>query len=167
MTPTASGNSNVIQSLSSLPEGKSIIDLFGDFLRYLYDCTATYVQETHLPNGRALWDSVNSSISYVLSHPNGWGGAQQAQMRAAAVVAGLIPDTNTGQARIQFVSEGEAGLHFCILKGLSTDAMEVSGFSLRLISILIPEFTERAGGNYCRCWWRNNRRKRLWSQTRC
>ncbi|KAF9465189.1 hypothetical protein BDZ94DRAFT_1307339 [Collybia nuda] len=123
MAPSAPGNSSTIRSIPWLPAGKTIIDVFSDFLRYLYDCTQSYVQDTHLPNGSALWESVKNDIQYVLSHPNGWEGAQQVQMRHAAVVAGLIPDTNKGQARIRFVTEGEASLHFCILSGLPTDAI--------------------------------------------
>lgn len=161
MAPITTENS-AIQGLSSLPEGKTIVDVFSDFLRYLYNCTQTYIQDTHLPNGGALWDSVKSDIHYVLSHPNGWEGAQQAQMRHAAVVAGLIPDTNKGQARIRFVTEGEAGLHFCILSGLSTDAIAVNVFPLDLVSSsLILDLTERRRCNHCRCWWWDNRFKRL------
>jgi len=54
----------------------------------------------------------------VLSHPNGWEGAQQWQMRQAAILAGLIPDTTAGHSRLSFVTEGEASLHFAIHNGL-------------------------------------------------
>lgn len=47
-------------------------------------------------------------------------------MRRAAVQASLIPDNDDGHGRIQFVTEGEASLHFCIQNGLTTDAMKVS-----------------------------------------
>jgi len=47
-------------------------------------------------------------------------------MRQAAVMAGLIPDDKDGHARVQFVTEGEASLHFCLRNGLATDAMKVS-----------------------------------------
>lgn len=95
-------------------------------MRYLYACTKAYIQETHA-NGADLWTSVEDlgRIDFVLSHPNGWEGAQQAQMRTAAVQAGLIPDTNDGRERVQFVTEGEASLHFCIQSGLTTDSMKV------------------------------------------
>jgi molecular chaperone DnaK (HSP70) len=54
----------------------------------------------------------------VLSHPNGWEGAQQDKVRQAAILAGVIPDTNDGYSRLLFVTEGEASLHFAIQNGL-------------------------------------------------
>ncbi len=63
--------------------------------------------------------------TFVLSHPNGWEGTQQSQMRTAAILAGLIPDTPTGNARLSFVTEGEASLHFAIQNGLPTGVLTV------------------------------------------
>jgi hypothetical protein len=45
-------------------------------------------------------------------------------MRRAAVLAGLVPDGDW-QARVQFVTEGEAILHFCIGNCPMTDAVMV------------------------------------------
>jgi len=106
-----------------LPRNKTAVIVFADFLRYLYECARSYIQDTH-PNGSDFWISVERHIEFVLSLPNGWEGAQQSQMRRAAVLAGLIPDGD-GQARVQFVTEGEASLHFCVKKGLMTDAVTV------------------------------------------
>ena len=64
---------------------------------------------------------------YVLTHPNGWGGPQQAQMREAAILAGIVPDTDKGLARITFVTEGEASLLFCLSNGLSISGNGVRG----------------------------------------
>jgi hypothetical protein len=50
-------------------------------------------------------------------------------MRRAAVTAGLIPDGAAGQARLSFVTEGEASLHFCIQKGLTNEAIKVRKLS--------------------------------------
>jgi hypothetical protein len=46
-------------------------------------------------------------------------------MRKAAVLAGLVPDTTAGHARLSFVTEGEASLHFAIQNGLPVGAMKV------------------------------------------
>lgn len=81
--------------------------------------------DTHA-NGNALWKAVEHDIQFVLSHPNGWEGAQQTKMRRAAVHGQLIPDTNEGKARIRFVTEGEASLHACVLNGLASDVLSVS-----------------------------------------
>lgn len=44
-------------------------------------------------------------------------------MRRAAILAGLVPDTTAGHARLSFVTEGEASLHFAIHNGLPTGAI--------------------------------------------
>jgi hypothetical protein len=69
---------------------------------------------------------VESEIDYVISHPNGWEGYQQSQIREAIVLARLIPDTSAGHERVSFVTEGEASLHFSIDNGLPAGAMQVS-----------------------------------------
>ncbi|KAI0326492.1 hypothetical protein GY45DRAFT_1381037 [Cubamyces sp. BRFM 1775] len=106
-----------------LPAGKTVIDVFADFLGYLFNCTRRYMSETH-GNGDSLWSSFEDRIEFILSHPNGWEGLQQGKMRDAAIVAGLIPDTPAGRARVQFVTEGEASFNFCIRNGLSNDVLQ-------------------------------------------
>jgi hypothetical protein len=91
-------------------------------MRYLYDCARTYIQDTHSVN---LWRSIEQDIDFILTHPNGWEGAQQSKIRRAAVLAGLIADTTDGHSRLQLLTEGEASLHFCIGHGLPSDSMTV------------------------------------------
>ncbi|RDB20569.1 hypothetical protein Hypma_012275 [Hypsizygus marmoreus] len=122
LRPRSSSTSAITHKLPPLPKNKTVIDVFADFMAYLHKCARTYIQDTHA-NGADLWSSVENCIEFVLTHPNGWEGAQQARMRRAAVRAGLVPDTNEGRARVHFVTEGEASLHFCIQNGLTTDAM--------------------------------------------
>ena len=110
--------------LPPLPLNKTVVEVFGDFLRYLLECASSYIQDTHA-NGPDLWNSVKSDIDFVLSHPNGWEGTQQTDMRRAAVLAGLVPDTESGHSRISFVTEGEASLHFSVENGLPAGAMKV------------------------------------------
>ena len=45
-------------------------------------------------------------------------------MRRAAVLAKLIPDITVGHARLSFVTEGEAGLHFAVQNGLPIGVMK-------------------------------------------
>ncbi|EJD06533.1 uncharacterized protein FOMMEDRAFT_76543 [Fomitiporia mediterranea MF3/22] len=108
--------------LSPLPPGKSSEDVFGDFLAYLFSCTRKFIEDTHA-NGKKLWKVVENDIHFVLSHPNGWEGAQQSRMRRSAISGGLIPNTDEGKARIRFVTEGEASMHACILNGLAHDVL--------------------------------------------
>ncbi|KAG8902812.1 hypothetical protein FRB99_004079 [Tulasnella sp. 403] len=88
-----------------------VIDVFADFLRYMNRCVHDYICRTHV-DGKTLWETNSHRTKYILSHPNGWEGAQQSQMRRAAAMAGLVPDSNS--ERIEFVSEGEASFHWCM-----------------------------------------------------
>ncbi|KAI0738316.1 hypothetical protein C8Q80DRAFT_271627 [Daedaleopsis nitida] len=101
--------------LPALPAGKTAVQVFADFLRYLWQCTGEYIQQIG-PQERQMWDSLRDDTVFVLSHPNGWEAAQQSMMRDAAVLAGLVSDSPAGHERIHFVTEGEAGLHYCLHK---------------------------------------------------
>ncbi|KAF9465194.1 hypothetical protein BDZ94DRAFT_1307344 [Collybia nuda] len=72
----------------------------------------------------SLWASIEDQIEFVLSHPNSWQGAEQVKMCKAAALAGLIQNTSKGWAQIHFITEGEAGLHFCIQHGVTTNAIK-------------------------------------------
>jgi hypothetical protein len=146
MRPKTTNNADLAGAhhLPSLPTNKSVIDLFSDLMRYLNTCTRTYIQETH-PSYNDLWASVEQRIEYVLTHPNGWEGAQQEQMRKAAIAAGLVPDTDVGRSRIRFVTEGEASLHFCIQSGLTTQAMKVSHYVPASAAMLSLKFVLQNG----------------------
>ncbi|KAL1700707.1 hypothetical protein EV121DRAFT_213598 [Schizophyllum commune] len=125
LRPRASDPSQELSTLPPLPPNKTVVDVFADMLAYLTDCAKVYIRETH-PGGANLWSSVGQNIDFVLTHPNGWEGRQQALMRIAAVQAKLIPDTDAGKARVTFVSEGEASLHFCLKKGLIAEGAMAS-----------------------------------------
>jgi len=110
--------------LPPLPPTKTIAHIWADFLRYLFDCARQYIQDSE-PKGIILWESLKNRIDFVLSHPNGWEGREQTQMRRAAVLAGLIPDLKSGHDRLSFVTEGEACLHFAIENGVLTEGVKV------------------------------------------
>ncbi|KAF8901894.1 hypothetical protein CPB84DRAFT_909984 [Gymnopilus junonius] len=123
LRPKTQSAAHVTQKIPPLPQGKAAIEVFADFLRYLHKCARTYIEETHA-NGVDLLKSLEPRTYFVLTHPNGWEGGQQSLMRKAAVMAGLIPDTQSGQERLSFVTEGEASLHYCIQSGLTNEAMK-------------------------------------------
>jgi hypothetical protein len=123
--------------LPPLPKGKTAVQVFGEYLGYLFRCTKNFVVDTHA-NGASLWRAIEEDLQLVLSHPNGWEGAQQTKMRRAAVYGGLIPDTDAGKARIRFVTEGEASLHACVLNGLAKEMLTVQAFPYPLSPTLIP-----------------------------
>ena len=97
---------------TQLPAGKSIIDVYADFMGYLFESTKELFK-TSEPNGDLMWDSVSNNIELVLTHPNGWGGPQQAQLRTAAIKARIVSDTHAGHSSVHFVTEGEASFSFC------------------------------------------------------
>ncbi|KAG8922608.1 hypothetical protein FRC02_011744 [Tulasnella sp. 418] len=61
----------------------------------------------------------------LISHPNGWHTAQQPIMREATILAGLVPNSQAGENRIIFVSEGEASLHWCMSRGVGRKDLRV------------------------------------------
>ena len=60
------------------------------------------------------WASIENSIEFIFSHPNGWEGLQQQKYREAIEGAGLIPRTPQGRSRVHMIAEGEASLHYCV-----------------------------------------------------
>lgn len=111
--------------LKPLPQGKTVVDVFTDFLSYLFECTKAYIEEAH-PSGKSLWSSFEGVYEIILSHPNGWGGSQQAKMRDAVIRAGILPDTPAGNQRLHFVTEGEASMNYCVGRGLAETGVNVS-----------------------------------------
>lgn len=104
--------------LPPLPPGKPAVVVLTDFIKYLFQCAKTYIQERHLAFS---WSSIDDSIEYIFTHPNGWEGVQQQLYRRAIADAGLIPTTPEGQSRVHMLTEGEASLHFCVSNLLSAE----------------------------------------------
>lgn len=122
---------DMAERLPPLPSGKTVIDVLGDFMKYLLQCAKSYIEDAHA-NGREVWTSIESSINYIVSHPNGWEGFQQAQMLDAAIQAGLIADSERGRSKVTFVTEGEASLHYAIHHGLPDGVLNVCRLSLSM-----------------------------------
>ena len=110
--------------LPSLPCGKSVVQVLADFLKYIFTLSLEYAAD-NIPEGCKPWTQEGRDIEIVLTHPNGCEGPQQAKMRDAAVLAGMVPDSDAGYARIHFVSEGEASFQACVLNGHVSDMGEV------------------------------------------
>ena len=121
LSPSELSAAMVDQMSLELPKGKTIVDVFADFMRYLYDSTEALFKSSE-PN--VQWDSI-SVIELVLTHPNGWKGPQQSQLRTAAVKAGLIQDIPAEHARVHFVSEGEASFNFCATNTQAGENLQV------------------------------------------
>ena len=105
---------DIARTLPPLPPRKTVIDVLGDFLKYVYEYTRKYLQEKDVIDGHSIWDQVESEISFVLTHPNRWRGQAQTRMREAAVRGGLVPNMDEALKRVKFMTEGEANLHYCV-----------------------------------------------------
>jgi len=127
LRPKAAGLSKKFNDLPPLPLGKTAVEVIADFLRYAFECTKTSIKQRH-SSGAAILESVEGQIHFVLTHPNGYEGIQQARMREAVVLAGLVPDEEVAESHISLVTEGEASLHYCIQSDLTIDFIEVSNF---------------------------------------
>lgn len=143
-----------VHGLKALPNKLTIVDVFADFIRYLFNCTEKYIRETHA-SGDVIWTSVEPFMDFVLSHPNGWGGAQQSKMRQAVVKAGLVADTPAGHARVQFVTEGEASVHFCLSGRETLDAIEVCDVRYNSGELTLKITLGRCKHHDCGCGGRN------------
>ncbi|KAI6156476.1 hypothetical protein EDD17DRAFT_1763968 [Pisolithus thermaeus] len=108
-------------NLPPLPNGKLAVEVLGDFMRYLFDCAETYIKEV---DADITWDSLEDRIEFILTHPNGWEGPQQQQIRKAVELAGLIPVGEEGQSRVHLLTEGEASLHFYVTNFLTSETFE-------------------------------------------
>ena len=115
---------NKNDDLPPLPPRKRAVDVLTDFIKYLFKCTKTYIQERHMA---FTWSSHEDSIEYIFTHPNGWEGVQQQLYRQAIEAAGLVPATSQGRARVQLLTEGEASLHFCVADLINTEQTDHAG----------------------------------------
>ncbi|KIO27477.1 glycoside hydrolase family 11 protein [Tulasnella calospora MUT 4182] len=94
-----------------LPPDRTVVDVFGDFLKYMYDCVRDHIINTHV-DGNQRWSSLHGKAHFVL------------RMREAAIGGGLIPDTPEGHERVEFVTEGEASFHWCIDQAIAGAALK-------------------------------------------
>jgi hypothetical protein len=97
-----------------LPKGVQLIDVYSDFFRYLYESTRQYFTN-RVPNGTSIWTKLEGSgaINFILAIPNGWEASQFAFLRRAAIKGGLV-DEKTADERIDYVTEGEASVHYVL-----------------------------------------------------
>ncbi len=113
MRPASMPSALDAATLPPLPGDKTLLQILSDYIAYLMKCTKKFIIDTHATIADS-WDELNRTAVFMIGHPNGWEGAQQQQIRRATVLGGVVPNTPEGRARVRFVSEGEASLHFCL-----------------------------------------------------
>ena len=128
---------------AELPKGKSIIDLYADFILYLFDSAIAHIKEAEA-TGELLWENFGPTVELVLTHPNGWEGQQQEVMRKAVVQAGIFTEEEA-RSRVSFVTEGEASFNYCVTNTKSGGSLEASAQSIGVyrFDIAIPRWTIR------------------------
>jgi hypothetical protein len=111
---------------ADLPKGKSLQDIFADFIRYLFDSAKAFIQESE-PMGQELWESLKHGIDLVLSHPNCWEGHEQGFLRKSVVQASIFTEKEA-LSRVFFVTEGEATVNFCVTNTKADGLLNVPFF---------------------------------------
>ena len=124
LSPTEPATEMRDQMSTELPKGKAVINVLADFMHYLFDSTKMFFIASDLAR-EPVWDSVSNNVELVLTHPNGWSGPQQTQLRTAAVKAHIVPDTPAGRSSVHFVSEGKASFNFCATRTQAGQMLKV------------------------------------------
>lgn len=100
--------------LNPLPFDVTLEKIYSDFMRYLLEQTRVFFQQ-RIVDGANTWKQHEATMQFVVAHPNGWGFIEQSFLRRAAISAGLVPSDLSSRDRIQFVTEGEASVHFVLV----------------------------------------------------
>ena len=159
LSPTGLPAAMMDQTSTEPPKGKTIIDVFADFMGYLFDSTKALFK-TSEPNGELRWNSISDNVELVLTHPNGWGGPQQTHLRTAAIRAGIVPDTPAGRSRVHFVTEGEASFCYCATQTRVGKDLNV-GHTVATQNQIFDTLTGRRASVDHRCGRRDNRYQHL------
>ncbi|PVF93798.1 hypothetical protein CPB86DRAFT_876888 [Serendipita vermifera] len=113
--PPAYGSSSPRPSqieIPPLPRRVTLRQIYSDFIKYLYDHTQEFFVES-TPNGQNIWDRLESKIIIIFCHPNGWDISQQSFLSDCAVGAGIVKESEV-DTRVDFVTEGEASVHYAL-----------------------------------------------------
>lgn len=115
-------------SLPEIPFHLTVEKIYSDFIRYLVAHTRTFFED-RTPNGRNVWLNLIEYADFVIAHPNGWGLKEQSVLRRAAIQADLVRPSDA-DARIHFVTEAEASVHFCVV---NANAHLAAKFKVRVV----------------------------------
>ncbi|CUA75379.1 Heat shock 70 kDa protein 12B [Homo sapiens] [Rhizoctonia solani] len=95
--------------LEPLPPGITLSQIYSDFLGYLLKHTKAFV-EKRMARGKEIWEKYKPTMQIIIAHPNGWDIPEQDFLRKAAIDCGFV-DLD---GQVQFVTEAEASIHYCI-----------------------------------------------------
>ncbi|PVF93789.1 hypothetical protein CPB86DRAFT_818523 [Serendipita vermifera] len=106
-----------------LPVGVSLQKVYSDFIKYLYEHTREFFMES-TPNGDNIWARLESKLIIIFCHPNGWDISQQVFLTRSVAEAGIMTSEHS-ETRVEFVTEGEASVHFAVAQGPSASWLEL------------------------------------------
>ena len=95
-----------------LPPSVSLKQIYAHLLGYLFDHAREFFKNNTV-DGARIWQQLGEKCVYVIATPNGWDTTQQAFLRSAAILGGLLPE-NFADERLRFVTEGEASVHYAL-----------------------------------------------------
>jgi hypothetical protein len=95
-----------------LPPSVSLKQIYAHLLGYLFDHARDFFKNNTV-DGSRIWQRLGEKCTIVLATPNGWDTTQQAFLRSAAILGGLLPETFP-ESRLRFVTEGEASVHYAL-----------------------------------------------------
>jgi len=95
-----------------LPKNVGLEKIYADFFKYLYTHTREFIMGHEL-QGTVIWQRLEQrkKIEFVIAHPNGYTGHEQAFLRKAAVDGGLTSQDDAAET-VHMLTEGEASVHF-------------------------------------------------------
>ncbi|KIM24672.1 hypothetical protein M408DRAFT_331646 [Serendipita vermifera MAFF 305830] len=95
-----------------LPPSVSLKQIYAHLLGYLFDHAREFFKNNTV-DGSRIWQQLGEKCVFVIATPNGWDTTQQAFLRSAAILGGLLPETFP-EDRLRFVTEGEASVHYAL-----------------------------------------------------
>lgn len=95
-----------------LPPSVSLRKIYADLLGYLFDHARDFFKNNTV-DGARIWTRLGEKCTIILATPNGWDTTQQAFLRSAAILGGLLPE-HFPESRLRFVTEGEASVHYAL-----------------------------------------------------
>jgi hypothetical protein len=95
-----------------LPKGVTLSQVYSELIEYMYNRTMDFFVES-TPNGRNIWERLQSKIALVFCTPNGWDISQHVFIRDAVMAVNLVPPSEA-EERISFITEGEASVHYVL-----------------------------------------------------
>ncbi|KAG8818577.1 hypothetical protein FRC17_010781 [Serendipita sp. 399] len=109
-----------------LPTGVSLLQIYSSFLQFLYQSTKRFFEET-TPGGAAIWQRLDQQATLVCAIPNGWKSKETDFLKQAAQYAGITHSEDDASLRMEFVTEGEASVHYILSKSGVTPWLEEGG----------------------------------------